>query len=261
MSPSYEGRLPREGLYVDPLAQAIRQTILNPWVIGPFWALSSWWAGLVTESSTHSMQLTRSYLLQFAPWLKIATFAGIILTTNDFLSKWTSNNWTSAQPWDPKNEIVVITGGSGGIGGSLAAHLADQGASVVVLDILPLSPELETKSIHYFKTDLSRAAEIQRVAAIIRQDIGHPTVLVNNAGLSRGSTILEGTYHDVMLTLATNLQAPFLLTKEFLPHMIQRDHGHIVNISSQSAYVAPAGLADYAATKNGLIAFHEVTIT
>jgi short-subunit dehydrogenase len=85
------------------------------------------------------------------------------------------------------------------------------------------------------------------------------TVAVNNAGLSRGRTIPEGTYADNSITLKANLLAPFLLTKEFLPAMIRRNHGHIFNVASMSAYIPPPGLADYAASKAGLIAFHEVS--
>lgn len=81
---------------------------------------------------------------------------------------------------------------------------------------------------------------------------------MNNAGLSRGKTVAEGSYHDASITLRSNLLAPFLLTKEFLPDMIRRNHGHIFNIASLSAYLPPAGLADYSASKAGLVAFHEV---
>jgi short-subunit dehydrogenase len=84
------------------------------------------------------------------------------------------------------------------------------------------------------------------------------TVVVNNAGLSRGQTIVEGTYSDNIITLKTNLLAPFLLSKEFLPNMIQQNHGHIFNVASMSAYIPPPGIADYAASKAGLIAFNEV---
>lgn len=83
---------------------------------------------------------------------------------------------------------------------------------------------------------------------------------MNNAGLSRGKPVAEGTYHDNSITFRTNLLAPFLLTKEFLPSMIRRNHGHIVNVSSLSAYIPPAGVADYAASKAGLVAFHEVSL-
>lgn len=139
--------------------------------------------------------------------------------------------------------------------------------------------ELDDKSVTYYHCDLSDEAEIRAVCARVREEIGHPTVLgemhirfdkrqlpgsrlignaVNNAGLCRGRTVAEGSYHDTTLTIKTNLLAPFLLTKEFLPHMIQLNHGHVVSVASMSAYCPPAGIADYAASKAGLVAFHEV---
>lgn len=83
--------------------------------------------------------------------------------------------------------------------------------------------------------------------------------LVNNAGLSRGFNVAEGTYHDNDLTFRINLLASFLMCKEFLPNMVSNNHGHIFHVSSMSAFITPAGLADYGASKAGLIALHEVS--
>ena len=63
---------------------------------------------------------------------------------------------------------------------------------------------------------------------------------------------------DVTATMNVNLIAPFLLIRAFLPSMIANNHGHIINVSSMSAFVPPAGLADYAASKSGLLAMTEV---
>lgn len=82
---------------------------------------------------------------------------------------------------------------------------------------------------------------------------------VNNAGLSRGYTVAEGSYHDNDLTFRINLLASFLMTKEVLPNMISKNHGHIFSVASMSAFLPPAGLADYSASKAGLVAFNEVT--
>jgi all-trans-retinol dehydrogenase (NAD+) len=66
-------------------------------------------------------------------------------------------------------------------------------------------------------------------------------------------------WRDVNATVGVNLIAPFLLICAFLPAMIANNHGHIVNVSSLSAFVPPAGLADYGATKVGLLAMAEVS--
>lgn len=136
---------------------------------------------------------------------------------------------------------------------------------------------VDNKPVAFFRCDLSNEEEIRAVCLRIREEVGNPTVLgrcilsfcnlgillakavpVNNAGIIRGRMIAEGTYSGNALTLKTNLLAPLLLCKEFLPYMIHRNHGHIVNVSSLSAYIPPPTLADYAASKAGLLILDEV---
>ncbi|KAL3444400.1 hypothetical protein BJX65DRAFT_310983 [Aspergillus insuetus] len=237
------GFLPREGFYIDPIVIGLRRSILHPVFALAFLHL-----------------LRRGTFSSFAPYEKVVQItaaASVLLWLNDWLSTKSANNWVTDKSWDWKKEVVVVTGGSGGIGAGVAQRLAAMGARVVVLDIIPLTYTPETKRIIYHKCDLSDEKEIAAVCEKIRSDVGDPTVLLNNAGLSRGRTIAEGTYADNSITLKTNLLAPFLLTKEFLPAMIRRNHGHIFNVASLSAYIPPPGLADYAASKAGLIAFNE----
>lgn len=130
----------------------------------------------------------------------------------------------------------------------------------MIIDYVPLTWNPQNGShIHYYQCDLSQASGIQVVCEKIRQEVGHPTVLLNNAGICRGFTVCDGSYTDVEVTIKTNLIAPFLLVKEFLPNMARCNHGHIINISSMSAFLPPSKVADYAATKAGLIALHEVS--
>ncbi|BCS21148.1 uncharacterized protein APUU_21580S [Aspergillus puulaauensis] len=235
------GFLPREGLYIDPIVVGLRKSILHP---------------LFTLPCLHVVGRFSS-LARYESLVQIAAAASVILWLNDWLSTKSRNNWVIDDTWDWKEELVVVTGGSGGIGAGVARRLAALGSRVVVLDIIPLTFKPDNKRILYHKCDLSDEKEIAAVCEKIRAEIGDPTVLVNNAGLSRGRTVVESTYNDNSITLKTNLLAPFLLSKEFLPAMIQRNHGHIFNVASMSAYIPPPGLADYAASKAGLIAFHE----
>ncbi|KAI9927610.1 hypothetical protein ASPWEDRAFT_118976 [Aspergillus wentii DTO 134E9] len=234
--------LPREGLYIDPLAQILRKTLLNP-IPG----LLLW---LYTQSNPSSPLTSLS---EPAKW---ATILGLILLANDSLTFWSRNNWVS-DCWGGEKEIVVVTGGAGGIGASVACRLGREGVRVVVVDVVPLTYDIAGMKIVYYKCDLSDEIEVKNISDRIRREVGNPTVLINNAGLCRGQPISQGSYHDNSITLRTNLLAPFLLTKEFLPDMIKHDHGHIFTISSMSAYIPPAGVADYAASKAGLIASHE----
>ncbi|KAL4881902.1 hypothetical protein BJY04DRAFT_227669 [Aspergillus karnatakaensis] len=237
------GFLPREGLYIDPIVKALRKSILHP---------------LSTLIFLHLVR--RGSISSIAPYekvIRLTAAASVLLWVSDWLSMKVRNNWVLDRSWNWNKELVVVTGGSGGIGAGVAQRLAAKGARVVVIDIIPLTYEPENKRILYYKCDLSNEREMATVCEKIRSELGNPTVLLNNAGLSRGRTVVEGTYGDNSITLKTNLLAPFLLTREFLPAMIQQDHGHIFNVASVSAYIPPAGLADYAASKAGLIAFHE----
>lgn len=99
---------------------------------------------------------------------------------------------------------------------------------------------------------------INSVCRRIQSELGHPTVLINNAGLTRGRNLIFTTENDVALTLHTNLHAHFHLLREFLPKMVEANHGHIVTVASAAGYIGPPGLVDYAASKAGAIAVHEV---
>ncbi|KAL4737403.1 hypothetical protein BDV11DRAFT_171950 [Aspergillus similis] len=237
------GFLPREGLYIDPIIKGLRNSILHP---------------LFALTFLHLLRKgIFSSIAAYEKLVQISAAASVLLWINDWLSMKSQNNWVNDRSWDWKKELAVVTGGSGGIGAGVAQRLAAMGSRVIVLDIIPLTYTPENKRIFYYKCDLSSEKEIAAVCEKIRSEIGNPTVLFNNAGLSRGRTVVEGTYADNSITLKTNLLAPFLLSREFLPAMMQQNHGHIFNVASVSAYIPPPGLADYAASKAGLIAFHE----
>lgn len=241
----------REGLTIDLVSKILRKTVLNPWLAIPVSVCTAF--GVPTTSEFAYVRLL--------PY--ICAVLGATLSVNEWLNKWSMNNWNGAgcSGWDWAKEIVVITGGSGGIGASIAQQLLARNSrtTVVIVDYTPMSwtpkPDMP---VSYYQCDLSNSDAIRTVATRIRSEVGHPTVLVNNAGLSRGATVMDGSYADVELTIKTNLIAPFLLVKEFLPHMVKINHGHIVNVGSASSLVPPAKIADYAATKAGIMALHEV---
>ncbi|KAJ5556569.1 hypothetical protein N7494_000484 [Penicillium frequentans] len=221
--------LPREGLYIDPLASVAKKTILHP----------------VISLATLSALTFLDYDWPWPSLCKLAcygSFFGLAIWLNDYLTKWSRNNWTVDTKYDWKCEIAVVSGGSGGIGASVVQRLAADGVRVVVLDVIPLTYNIDEEIVTYYRCDLSDEAEIRAICARIQEEVGHPTILVNNAGLVRGQTIAEGSYHDNALTLKTNLLAPFFLTKEFLPNMIKHNHGHIFSVASMSAFVPLRGL-------------------
>ncbi|KAH7216901.1 uncharacterized protein BKA55DRAFT_546335 [Fusarium redolens] len=247
--------LPKEGFTIDFVAKLVRCIILNP-AITILLAISSYGASF--HDPIHSYWSHKSDALR--PYIYYLTAFSLLLHLTDFLNTRYNNNWTTDLGWDWNNEIVVITGGSSGIGAHLARqlHARNPNTKVVIIDYVPLTWEpLEGAYTKYYQCDLSDSSQIRLICEEIRAEVGHPTVLVNNAGICRGATVCDGSYADVEATMRTNLTAPFLLVKEFGPDMVRRNHGHIINISSMSAFLPPAKVADYAATKAGLIALHE----
>jgi short-subunit dehydrogenase len=80
---------------------------------------------------------------------------------------------------------------------------------------------------------------------------------VNNAGIGNGDTIIAVKPERLHRLFNVNLVAPFLLVQQFLPEMIAANHGHIVNIASLASFSTQASNVDYAASKAGVLAFHE----
>ncbi|KEQ78488.1 NAD(P)-binding protein [Aureobasidium pullulans EXF-150] len=252
-------KLPREGFYIDFLVLWSRATVLNPYLAALIWASVGFWRFDNREAFS-----TTVYAWPFDTWYAslISTFTllGILLKLHDFLNDQILNNWNNADSWDWNQEIVVVTGGCSGIGLSIVEQLLLRNAqtTIVIVDyVKPLFEIAADGPLRFYQCDLSDSTAIQQICKAIKADVGDPTVLVNNAGLTRGQTVMEGEYGDVEMTFRTNIIAPFLLTKEFLPAMVARNHGHIVGISSMSAMITPAGLADYGATKAGMIILQE----
>lgn len=245
---------PREGFTIDFVALLARQTIFNPFITAPL-ALSSYALSLFGVISSGQTQLQKA--------ADIFTVISILLHTVEFLNHQYDNNWTKASYFDWDNEIIVITGGSSGIGAHLAQqlHARNSRTKIIILDYVPLTwKPSDGAYVKYYRCDLSDSSCVRVTCTQIRAEVGHPTVLINNAGICRGATVCDGTYTDVEATIRTNLIALFLLVKEFGPNMRRHNHGHIVNVSSMSAFLPPATVADYAATKAGLIALHEVSL-
>lgn len=123
--------------------------------------------------------------------------------------------------------------------------------------MLTIWDNLVQPTVSYFACDLSSRSAIAKTAASIRAALGNPTVLINNAGVARGKTILETTEQDINLTFKVNTLAHFFLTQEFLPSMAERNHGMVVTVASIAGYITASKMVDYAASKAAAITFHE----
>jgi NAD(P)-dependent dehydrogenase (short-subunit alcohol dehydrogenase family) len=153
--------------------------------------------------------------------------------------------------------VVLVTGGSSGLGAALARTLADRGARVAVVArrkdrLEALAEEVGGAA---FACDLLDADALDGLVPRVVEALGPPTVLVNAAGaIAAVHPAEEEPLDDVRRTIELNLVAPFRLSQAVFPHLVAAGGGAIVNISSISGRVGIPGIpqASYAASKAGL---------
>ncbi|KAI0164830.1 hypothetical protein GGR57DRAFT_213676 [Xylariaceae sp. FL1272] len=210
--PIHTGFLPREGLTADPILKMIGRTALNPVFLLPLL--------LAAKFTKKGEDLTMLHPTAFSR-VKTLFYIGLVRFLSGYLSDGVVNNW-SRDTYDWPNEIAIVTGGAGGIGSHVVKLLAERGTKVVVLDIIPMTFEAGPE-VHYYKCDITSVASLAEVATKIRAEVGEPTILINNAGVARGKSILETSEKDLKFTFDVNTFAHYNTVKEFLPAMIKKD--------------------------------------
>ncbi|KAJ5087999.1 short chain dehydrogenase/reductase family protein [Penicillium angulare] len=238
----------REGFTADVLSNWISRTLLDPWKMVPLLALAQY-----TIKGREIIQ-SRPHLLKA---LKTLTTLAILQRLSAWLDKRSINNAvTDHYNWN--KEVIVLTGGSGGIGRRIAQLLGERSIKVAILDISPPSPtDTLPHTVRFYKCDITSPAAIAESASQIRATLGRPTILINNAGLLTGRTILGTTPQETRSMFEVNSLAHYWLAQEFLPDMISDNHGMVVTVASQAGYAVSPNMVDYSATKAAAIAFHE----
>ncbi|TQV91258.1 dehydrogenase/reductase SDR family member 8 [Cordyceps javanica] len=192
--------------------------------------------------------------------LKVAFGWGLVKGVNAALNSAASNAWrfTKARGWDWPNEVAVVTGGCSGIGLNVVEQLTARGVRCAVLDVQPLPKGLEGhRHVRYFKCDVTDPDSVRSVADAVRAEYGHPSILVNNAGITVPKGILEIPPATLNKVFAVNTISHWYLVQAFVPHMVEVNKGHVVTVASMASFVALAKGADYSATKAAALAFHE----
>ena len=162
-----------------------------------------------------------------------------------------------------KRQVILITGAARGIGLAIADRLASDGHHLALNDIdgkgLSHAVSRIKEAGHQvlgFAGDVGDSATIGEMVDKVMEQFGCIDCLVNNAGIGGvGKSILELTLDEWDEMLRVDLTATFLLCRTVLPHMISRQRGKIVNISSITAMMGVAGSTHYAAAKAGVIGF------
>ncbi|GAA5889944.1 hypothetical protein JCM16303_004358 [Sporobolomyces ruberrimus] len=198
--------------------------------------------------------------LRSTKWLSVLLAFIALKTLHRTLNRLTRNHGWKADPpvWNQqkgKGDVVLITGGSTGIGKEIVERLAKKTPNIAVLDMAP--PTYSSKNVQYYKCDITDPKAIAEVAKKVRAEIGQPTVLINNAGIARGKTILETKPEEFLLTYKVNVLGCHNILREFLPHIIKLNHGHIMTTASSASYAAIPNLSEYSCSKAAALALHE----
>ena len=156
-------------------------------------------------------------------------------------------------------KVLVLTGGSRGLGPVIGEAVAKRGATVVLVardegrlrEVAAHLEELGARTL-VVPVDLTQAPERERLVATVVGELGHIDILVNNAGLETEGAYVELPWESVRENIEVNLVAPMALTYLVLPEMLRRRAGHIVNMASVAAKSGAPYASVYSATKAGL---------
>lgn len=158
--------------------------------------------------------------------------------------------------FEPDVDIVLITGGTSGLGREIVHCFAKTQARIVVFDIkVPTDDKYD--NVTYYQCDVSNREQVLACQKAVASKVGKVTILINNAGITTGKPLLDLTYDEIEKTVQINLLSNFYTIKAFLPDMLRLKRGYIVTIASVLGYMSPARLSAYGASKSGLIALHE----
>ena len=154
-----------------------------------------------------------------------------------------------------KDKIALVTGGSRGLGRSIAMHLSNRGAITVICgrneeDLVATSESIDGCS--YVVADVSSVSDVERMFLTVKRRYGRIDLLVNNAGVGVCGPFLEVSEDDLDLVINVNLKGAFFCAQEGARAMRDQGEGCIVNILSGAAEVGLENLSVYCASKHAL---------
>ncbi|CAF1566332.1 unnamed protein product [Adineta steineri] len=167
---------------------------------------------------------------------------------------------------DLSSEIILITGAANGLGRSIAQQLAHFGCTLILWDVdevnnvrvaQELNQATKSKHIHAMKCDLSSRESIYECAKKVQDTVGNVTMVINNAGIVSGKSLIDCSDASIQRTFDVNVLAHFWILKAFLPSMLDNNHGHIVTVSSIAGCYGVSKLVDYCSSKFAAVGLHE----
>lgn len=162
--------------------------------------------------------------------------------------------------FDLTGKIALITGAASGIGEAMAKTLANAGAFVYVCDLdetngIRVAEEIGANKAEFLKLNVAERKECEAAARKILNEKEKLDILINNAGIGHVGTLLQTTEDDLDKLYTVNVRGVFSLTKAFLPSMIEREKGVIINTASIGGVVAIKDRLAYTTTKFAVVGF------
>ncbi|MBI1805980.1 MAG: 3-oxoacyl-[acyl-carrier-protein] reductase [Ignavibacteria bacterium] len=162
-----------------------------------------------------------------------------------------------------ENKIAFVSGGSRGIGRSVALTLADAGAHVMISyrsaaqearSVVDQIQQMGRESVA-FQVDVSQFNLSREIVEKVVEQFKKLDILVNNAGITKDNLLMRMSEEDWDAVINTNLKSVFNMTKAAIRPMMAQRSGKIINITSIAGIIGNAGQANYAASKAGMIGF------
>ena len=161
-------------------------------------------------------------------------------------------------------KTVLVTGASGGAGEAIAKAMAKAGGRVLLLarredELHRVADEIRQTAgeARAYPVDLTNASSVMEVAQRIKAEVGTPDIIINNAGSGKWRFVEETSPEEAVQMMTLPYFAAFHVTRAFMPEMLQRNSGHIVNISSVGSRFVWPGATAYLAARWAMRGFAE----
>jgi len=165
---------------------------------------------------------------------------------------------------DFKNKVVLITGASSGIGKQTAIEFAKLGSNIILVarrknKLEQVENELKKFNVNTLvcTCDVSKKDQVEKMSKIVLEKFNSIDILVNNAGFAIYGSVYDLSINDIESQMETNYFGMIYCVKNFLPLMLEKKSGHIVNVASVAASFGLPGIASYCASKFAMLGFSE----